>query len=69
MKAERNYQPVMLSDASSQTLWQAIGANLLSPGPYLFWSMLAGPILVGEERVLDPGAEAGPQVLVVACTH
>jgi threonine/homoserine/homoserine lactone efflux protein len=45
-RAYRNYQPVMLSDASSQTLWQAIGANLLSPGPYLFWSMLAGPILV-----------------------
>jgi threonine/homoserine/homoserine lactone efflux protein len=45
-QAYQNYQPVMLSDASSQTLWQAIGANLLSPGPYLFWSMLAGPILV-----------------------
>ena len=44
--AYRNYQPVSASEASSQTLWQAIGANLLSPGPYLFWSMLAGPILV-----------------------
>ncbi len=45
-QAYRNYQPVSVSEASSQTLWQAIGANLLSPGPYLFWSMLAGPILV-----------------------
>lgn len=44
--AYRNYQSVSVSEASSQTLWQAIGANLLSPGPYLFWSMLAGPILV-----------------------
>lgn len=44
--AYRDYQPNVVSQSSSQTLWQAIGANLLSPGPYLFWSMLAGPVLV-----------------------
>jgi threonine/homoserine/homoserine lactone efflux protein len=53
-RAYRNYQPVKASEASGQTLLQAIGANLLSPGPYLFWSMLAGPVLVkawGESPV------------------
>lgn len=44
--AYRNYQPISISESPGQTLWQAIGANLLSPGPYLFWSMLAGPVLV-----------------------
>jgi threonine/homoserine/homoserine lactone efflux protein len=29
-----------------QTLWQAVAMNFLSPGPYLFWSLLAGPLLV-----------------------
>lgn len=44
--AFRDYQPASVTQASSQTLWQAVGANLLSPGPYIFWSMLAGPVLV-----------------------
>lgn len=44
--AYQNYRPISVSESPNQTLWQAIGANLLSPGPYLFWSMLAGPVLV-----------------------
>ncbi len=45
-QAFRNYQPVGMPGATSQTLWQAVGTNFLSPGPYIFWSMLAGPVLV-----------------------
>jgi len=29
-----------------QSLIQAVTANFLSPGPYIFWSILAGPILI-----------------------
>ncbi|HMQ55775.1 MAG TPA: LysE family transporter [Anaerolineae bacterium] len=29
-----------------QTLWQAALMNLISPGPYIFWSLVTGPILL-----------------------
>lgn len=45
-QAYRNFQPVASPDATRQTLWQAVATNFLSPGPYIFWSMLAGPVLV-----------------------
>ncbi|MCU0509898.1 MAG: LysE family transporter [Anaerolineae bacterium] len=45
-QAYRNFRPVDASDSAGRTLWQAVAANLLSPGPYIFWSLLAGPILV-----------------------
>lgn len=44
--AYRDFRPVAVPDASGRTLWQAVAANFLSPGPYIFWSLLAGPILV-----------------------
>jgi threonine/homoserine/homoserine lactone efflux protein len=28
------------------SLWRAALANLLSPGPYLFWSLVTGPVLI-----------------------
>lgn len=48
--AYRNYQPIERVEDSGRTLLQAIGANLLSPGPYIFWSLIAGPILVKAWR-------------------
>ncbi len=45
-QACRNYQPVKAADETGKTLWQAVATNFLSPGPYIFWSMLAGPVLV-----------------------
>ncbi len=33
-------------DAARQSLSQAAVMNFLSPGPYLFWSLLGGPILL-----------------------
>lgn len=42
----RGFQPVQAADETSRTLGQAVITNFLSPGPYIFWSMLAGPVLV-----------------------
>lgn len=48
----RSFQPAVESaGASSQTLAQAVTVNFLSPGPYIFWSLLAGPALVKGWRV------------------
>ncbi len=37
---------VMTASAGRQSLLQAAAMNFLSPGPYLFWSLLAGPTLL-----------------------
>ena len=46
----KNFTPAAAPTETGQTLWQAVVANLLSPGPYIFWSMLAGPVLVNGWR-------------------
>lgn len=33
-----------------RTLWQAALMNLISPGPYIFWSLVTGPILLAGWR-------------------
>jgi threonine/homoserine/homoserine lactone efflux protein len=38
--------PIVPQEAGQRTLLQAIAMNFLSPGPYLFWSLLAGPALI-----------------------
>ncbi len=45
-QAYRDFQVVDSPGENRQTLWQAVATNFLSPGPYVFWSMLAGPVLV-----------------------
>lgn len=41
------FQPaIQPPGAARQTLFQAVTVNFLSPGPYIFWSLLAGPALV-----------------------
>lgn len=45
--AFRNFKPFVETTTSQrQTLFQAVTVNFLSPGPYIFWSLLAGPVLV-----------------------
>ena len=46
----KNFTPAAAPAETGQTLWQAVVANLLSPGPYIFWSLLAGPVLVNGWR-------------------
>jgi threonine/homoserine/homoserine lactone efflux protein len=45
-QAFRNFRMVEISGKTDRTLWQAVATNFLSPGPYIFWSALAGPALV-----------------------
>jgi len=46
-RAFRNFQPAGPSqNASRQSLGQAALMNFLSPGPYLFWSLIGGPTLL-----------------------
>jgi threonine/homoserine/homoserine lactone efflux protein len=45
--AYRRFRPVEVQpEAAGKNLLQAIITNFLSPGPYIFWSLLAGPVLV-----------------------
>ncbi len=37
-------------DMAQQGLWQAVLMNVLSPGPYLFWGVLLGPLLIALWR-------------------
>lgn len=44
--AFRRFQPLSAPDEARQTLLQAVITNFLSPGPYIFWSLVSGPVLV-----------------------
>lgn len=41
---------VILPEAASQNFLKATLMNMLSPGPYLFWGLLAGPIVIDGWR-------------------
>ena len=47
-QAWRNFrtQDVNTESVQQKSLLQAVAMNFLSPGPYLFWSQLAGPVLI-----------------------
>lgn len=48
----RNFTPdvIQADQTGSKSLFQAAMMNALSPGPYLFWSLVLGPILVTAWR-------------------
>ncbi|MCB2214020.1 LysE family transporter [bacterium] len=48
LRAYRHFQPVEaeMETGLIQTLWKATLMNLLSPGPWLFWSLINGPNLL-----------------------
>lgn len=39
-----------VESGNRKNLWNAALVNLLSPGPYLFWSLITGPILLAGWR-------------------
>ncbi|MEW5830693.1 MAG: lysine transporter LysE, partial [Chloroflexota bacterium] len=39
-----------------ESLWRAALVNALSPGPYLFWSLVNGPLLIRAWRETPPNA-------------
>ncbi len=47
-RALRDFQPVQESPPSGNrlNLFRAVLVNLLNPGPYLFWSLVTGPLLL-----------------------
>ncbi|MGC9349474.1 MAG: LysE family translocator [Anaerolineae bacterium] len=51
LKAWREFQPSPVStdldsETEGQSVLKAAAANALSPGPYLFWGLVTGPILL-----------------------
>jgi threonine/homoserine/homoserine lactone efflux protein len=48
LQAYRQFQPdaVISSSENRRGLWHAVLMNFLSPGPYIFWSLMAGPTLL-----------------------
>jgi threonine/homoserine/homoserine lactone efflux protein len=44
--------PEIFEEAARQNFFKAVLMNALSPGPYLFWSVIAGPIVVEGWRQL-----------------
>ena len=51
-KGWRNFEPAALANEQStgQSLFRAATMNVLSPGPYIFWSLVTGPILIAGWR-------------------
>lgn len=70
-RAWRRYDPeaAVVAPASHQSLLQAALMNSLSPGPYIFWSLVTGPILLAAWRETPArgiGFLAGFYVTIVA---
>jgi threonine/homoserine/homoserine lactone efflux protein len=51
-KGWRNFEPVAVvgEQSTGQSLFRAATMNVLSPGPYIFWSLVTGPILIAGWR-------------------
>lgn len=39
-----------VSPSTRSSLWRGVAVNLLGPGPYLFWALVSGPILLAALR-------------------
>lgn len=39
------------TSGARQSIWRAVLVNLLNPNPYIFWSLVNGPILVASWRL------------------
>jgi threonine/homoserine/homoserine lactone efflux protein len=44
------YRTPQIEATNQQTLFKAAGINALSPGPYMFWTLATGPILLAGWR-------------------
>lgn len=44
------HSPEEDANSSSGSLWRGVIANFLTPGPYLFWALVSGPILLSALR-------------------
>jgi threonine/homoserine/homoserine lactone efflux protein len=68
-KAWRAFDAALETTPSQQGLLKATLMNMLSPGPYIFWSLVTGPILLEgwrEAPALGIGFLAGFYVAMIA---
>ena len=42
----KNFDANATIETKTQSIWKAAMMNFLSPGPYIFWSLVTGPILL-----------------------
>ncbi|MBT3322967.1 MAG: LysE family transporter [Anaerolineae bacterium] len=42
----RNFDKNSTEEGKEQNIWKAATMNFLSPGPYIFWSLVSGPIFL-----------------------
>ncbi len=42
----RNFDENATEESKEQNIWKAATMNFLSPGPYIFWSLVSGPIFL-----------------------
>ena len=42
----RTFDENATEESKDQSLWKAATMNLISPGPYIFWSLVSGPIFL-----------------------
>ncbi len=64
-----NNTTLKAENTDKQSVWKAALMNSLSPGPYIFWTLITGPILVSgwrESPVYGIGFLAGFYVTIVA---
>ena len=64
-----SFATVMVESTARQGVWKAALMNVLNPGPYIFWTLVSGPILVSgwrESPVRGVGFLAGFYVTMVA---
>ncbi|MBT3714102.1 MAG: LysE family transporter [Anaerolineae bacterium] len=45
-KEWKNFNENALQESKEQSIWKAAAMNFLSPGPYIFWSLVSGPIFL-----------------------
>ncbi len=46
----QEYSSTAPAPQSNHVLWRGVMMNLLSPGPYTFWTLVTGPILLAATR-------------------
>ena len=46
----QSYATVIVEGTARQSVWKAALMNVLNPGPYIFWTLVSGPILVSGWR-------------------
>lgn len=55
-RTARHFSAVSTSPPAARTFLQAVLTNLLSPNPWLFWTVVGGPLVIEAWQLDPPGA-------------